>query len=268
MTAVGACSRIVRVALFAGLPLAALLGTAVAEPLSDGVSAYGRKDYATAKRILRPLAERGSTIAQFYLGLSCRGKSVSESEAEAVRWFRKAAEQGFAAAQAALGTRYFIGWGVSQSYGEAMDWSLKAAKQGNPSAQAILGTIYESGYGVQKNFVLAHMWFTVSAHDPDFEPGTRRNLDEVARHLAPAQIAEAKSLAQHCLQTGYVDCSPAPQVVRRDNDAASTAALGGTPSSRTQVPLRIDRGISFVAVEINGSLKLRRFHWTTIVRLG
>jgi uncharacterized protein len=61
---------------------------------------------------------------------------VSESEAEAVNWFRKAAEQGLAASQAALGTRYFIGWGVPQSYAEAMNWSLKAAKQGNPSAQA------------------------------------------------------------------------------------------------------------------------------------
>src|SRR4029077_5015799 len=113
----GVCSRaflrLLRPALFAGLPLAALAGIAVAEPLSDGVNAYGRKDYATAKRILRPLAERGSAIAQFYLGLSYeRGKSVSESEAEAVNWFRKAAEQGLAASQAALGTRYFIGWGV------------------------------------------------------------------------------------------------------------------------------------------------------------
>jgi Sel1 repeat len=224
------------------------------------VSAYGRKDYATAKQLLRPLAERGSAIAQFYLGLSYeRGKSVSESEAEAVRWFRTAAEQGLAAAQAALGTRYFIGWGVQQSYREAMDWSLKAAKQGNPSAQAILGTIYESGYGVPKNFTLAYMWFTVSAHDPDFEPGTRQNLNEVARHLAPAQIAEAKVLAQHCLQSGYVDCTPALQVARRDDDAtatASTAALGGIPSARTRVQLRIDRGISFVPVEINGTLKL------------
>jgi hypothetical protein len=257
----GARFRLIRVALFAGFPLAALLGTAVAESLSDGVNAYGRKDYATAKRILRPPAERGSAIAQFYLGLSYeRGKSVSESEAEAVRWFRKAAEQGLAAAQAALGTRYFIGWGVPQSYGEAMDWSSKAAKQGNPSAQAILGTIFESGYGVPKNFILAYMWFTVSAHDPDFEPGMRRNLDEVARHLDPAQIAEAKSLAQHCLQTGYVNCTPAPQVARRNDDAAastdSTAVLGGIPSSRTRVQLRIDRGISFVPVEINGTLKL------------
>ena len=246
-----ACWRPLRAALFASFSLAALAGVAVAETLSDGVNAYGRKDYATARRILQPLAERGSAIAQFYLGLSCeRGKRVSESEAEAVNWFRKAAEHGLAASQAALGTRYFIGWGVPQSYAEAMNWSLKAAKQGNPSAQAILGTIYESGYGVPKNFVLAYMWFTISAHDPDFEPGTRRNLDEIARHLAPSQITEAKSLAQQCLQTGYVDCTQASQAapVSRTSDTIL--------SSHTRVPLRIDRGISFVPVEINGTLKL------------
>jgi TPR repeat protein len=111
-----ACWRPLRAALFASFSLAALAGVAVAETNSDRVNAYGRKDYATARRILRPLAERGSAIAQFYLGLSCeRGKRVSESEAEAVNWFRKAAEQGLAASQAALGTRYFIGWGVPQS---------------------------------------------------------------------------------------------------------------------------------------------------------
>ena len=288
-----ACFRPLRAALFAGFTLAALAGIAAAEPLSDGVNAYGRKDYATTKRLLRPLAERGSAIAQFYLGLAYeRGKSVSESEAEAVSWFRKAAEQGLAASQAALGTRYFIGWGVPQNYAEAMNWSLKAAKQGNPSAQAILGTIYESGYGVQQNSILAYMWFTVSAHDPDFEPSTRRNLDEIARHLSAAQIATAKSLAQQCLQTGYVDCTQAPQVARRDDgpqvsrrddgpqasrrddgpqvsphddgpqvvhrddDAAAATAPGGNPPSRTRVPLRTDRGISFVPVEINGTLKL------------
>ena len=252
-----ACWRPLRAALFASFPLAALAGVAVAEPLSDGVNAYGRKDYATARRILQPLAERGSAIAQFYLGLSYeRGKRVSESEAEAVNWFRKAAEQGLAASQAALGTRYFIGWGVPQSYAEAMNWSLKAAKQGNPSAQTILGTIYESGYGVPKNFVLAYMWFTISAHDPDFEPGTRRNLDEIARHLAPSQITEAKSLAQQCLQTGYVDCTQASQVARQDAAAPVSTTSDTILSSRTRVPLRIDRGISFVPVEINGTLKL------------
>jgi clan AA aspartic protease (TIGR02281 family) len=252
-----ACFRPLRAALFAGFALIALAAIAAAEPLSDGVNAYSRKDYATTKRLLRPLAERGSAIAQFYLGLAYeRGKSVSESETEAVSWFRKAAEQGLAASQAALGTRYFIGWGVPQNYAEAMNWSLKAARQGNPSAQAILGTIYESGYGVQQNSVLAYMWFTVSAHDPDFEPSTRRDLDEIARQLTPAQVAAAKSLAQQCLQTGYVDCTPTPQVARGDDDAAAATTPDKTPSSRTRVPLRRDRGISFVPVEINGTLKL------------
>jgi len=74
-----ACFRPLRAALFAGFPLIALVTIAAAEPLSDGVNAYARKEYATAKRILRPLAERGSAIAQFYLGLAYeRGKSVSE----------------------------------------------------------------------------------------------------------------------------------------------------------------------------------------------
>ena len=53
-----ACFRPLRAALFAGFPLIALVTIAAAEPLSDGVNAYARKEYATAKRILRPLAER------------------------------------------------------------------------------------------------------------------------------------------------------------------------------------------------------------------
>jgi hypothetical protein len=89
------------------------------------------------------------------------------------------------------------------------------------------------------------MWFTISAHDPDFEPGTRRNLDEIARHLAPSQITEAKSLAQQCLQTGYVDCTPASQVARQDAAAPVSTTSDAILSSRTRVPLRIDRGISF-----------------------
>jgi hypothetical protein len=184
------------------------------------------------------MAERGSAIAQFYLGLSYeRGKGVSESEAEAVKWFRTAAEQGLAAAQAALGTRYFIGWGVQQSYREAMEWSLKAAKQGNPSAQAILGMICESGYGVPKNFILAYMWFTVSAHDPDFEPGTRRNLNEVARHLAPG-------------------------VDRRGEEP------GAALSAERRRVRRQHSGRCLFHIEAHKYGQRGRFHWATIVRFG
>src|SRR4029077_2461343 len=126
-----ACFRPLRAALFAGFPLIALVTIAAAEPLSDGVNAYARKEYATAKRILRPLAERGSAIAQFYLGLAYeRGKSVSESEAEAVSWFRKAAEQGLAASQAALGTRLFYRLGRAAKLRRGDELVVKSRQAG------------------------------------------------------------------------------------------------------------------------------------------
>jgi hypothetical protein len=51
-----------------GLMMTALAETAVAGPFEDGVAAYQRGDYATALRLLRPLAEHGNANAQFNLG--------------------------------------------------------------------------------------------------------------------------------------------------------------------------------------------------------
>jgi TPR repeat protein len=44
-------------------------GTVVfADPLEDGQAAYNRGDYATALKLLRPLAEQGNATAQNNLG--------------------------------------------------------------------------------------------------------------------------------------------------------------------------------------------------------
>jgi TPR repeat protein len=47
---------------------------------------------------------------------------------EAVRWYRKAAEQGYARGQAALGSMYSNGTGVKQDDEEATKWYKMAAK--------------------------------------------------------------------------------------------------------------------------------------------
>jgi TPR repeat protein len=49
---------------------------------------------------------------------------------EAVKWFRKAADQGDAKAQLNLGACYFRGEGVKQDKAEAVKWYRKAAEQG------------------------------------------------------------------------------------------------------------------------------------------
>jgi uncharacterized protein len=50
------------------------------------------------------------------------GRGVAQDETEAVRWYRKAASQGDAAAQSNLGFVYFNGRGVVQDYAQALTW--------------------------------------------------------------------------------------------------------------------------------------------------
>ena len=58
------------------------------------------------------------------------GQGVPQDYAEAVKWYRKAADQGYAAAQTNLGLMYAHGQGVPQDYVEAVKWYRKAADQG------------------------------------------------------------------------------------------------------------------------------------------
>ena len=53
------------------------------------------------------------------------GKGVPQDDAEAVKWYRKAAEQGHADAQTILGMMYKEGKGVPQDDAEAVKWYLK-----------------------------------------------------------------------------------------------------------------------------------------------
>jgi uncharacterized protein len=83
-------------ALTAWLVVAAVTGTAIAGPLEDARAAYESGDYATAMRIFRPMAENGDAIAQYYLGdLYDKGRGVPQDYAEATKWYRRSAEQGF-----------------------------------------------------------------------------------------------------------------------------------------------------------------------------
>ena len=78
----------------------------------------------------------------YYYGRN--GKQTDYSEA--LEWFRKAAEQGYADAQCNLGYCYDKGQGVPQDYSEAVKWYRKAAEQGNEYAKEQLQKLKEMGY--------------------------------------------------------------------------------------------------------------------------
>ena len=54
------------------------------------------------------------------------GEVVPKDYAEAARWYRKEAEQGYASAQFFLGTMYYKGEGVLKNYIESYAWALLA----------------------------------------------------------------------------------------------------------------------------------------------
>jgi uncharacterized protein len=123
-----------------------------------------------------------------------RSGGVQQDDAESVKWFRKAADQGDAYAQGRLGSRYYNGKGVPQSYAEAAKWYRKSADQGDFHSQAILGEMYVLGQGVPQDYVSAHMWLNLSAAQGNQDAVKGR--DTLAQRMTPAQIAEAQKLAR------------------------------------------------------------------------
>ena len=120
--------KLPRTTLTVSLVILATVATAAAEPIEDAGAAHERGQYATALRLLRPLADHG----------------VAEAQRE-------------------LGFMYYNGEGVPQNYTEAVKWYRLAADQGLPGAQHDLGVMYLTGQGVPQDYVLAHMWFNLAA---------------------------------------------------------------------------------------------------------
>jgi TPR repeat protein len=169
-------------------------------------------------QLYRHGAELGDADAQFILGMMYNdGRwGATQDYAEAMKWYLKAAEQGYAAAQNRIGLMYSRGHGVAQSYAEAAQWFRKAAEQGVAAtqsytgrqanargvaiAQANLASMYVEGQGVSQNNATAYMWMILSLArlDPASPSYSRitAERDSLAQQLTQDQIAEAERQAR------------------------------------------------------------------------
>ena len=108
------------------------------------------KDSANALKCFRKAADQDHALAQLALGRFYReGRlGLEKNPQEAVAWFRKAAEQGDAWGQSELALMYELGEGVAQDSAEAVRWYARAADQALPVAQFDLAYMYANGKGV------------------------------------------------------------------------------------------------------------------------
>ena len=126
----------------------------------------------------------GDATAQCVIGYCyAAGQGVRQHWAEALKWYRAAAEQGHPNAQYNLGTCYAKGRGVrlgvdvqtwDECWEKAVYWFSLAAEQGDAAAQCNLATCYLKGQGVEQDRPEAIRWY---------EQAAQRGDEKARRHL-------------------------------------------------------------------------------------
>jgi hypothetical protein len=124
---------------------AAMAGSLRQDTFRDASAAFQRRDYSTAFQKFKMLADRGDPIAQDFLA-----------------------------------TMYSNGWGVRKSEVEGIKWYRRAAAQGFPHAQIMLAMDYSTGGpGIPQDFVLSYMWFSLAAaHASKLADDAGKSADE------------------------------------------------------------------------------------------
>ncbi len=153
------------------LALPDLSAAASANTLLAGERAYARRHYEEAAPLFLAEAERGSPVAQTYIGYM-----------------------------------YQNGLGVPQNYAVAAGWLNLAAQQGEPTAQFLLGLLFDKGFGVPQDWVQAEVWLNLAASQATdaHRDYWARVRDAVAQKLTLDQLAEARRRAYLALRLGPI----------------------------------------------------------------
>lgn len=171
------------------LGCALLIAPAAKADFAQGVRAYEAGDHKAAYDAWLPLANRGDVAAMRNIGHLYRwGQGVEKDIAQAIHWYRMAAEKGFSRAQANLAAIYLQGdEGTPVDYDEAHKWFAAAAVQNLAVAQYNLGLMYELGLGVEKNEPRALGWYNLAAKAG--QPEAIERLSQLVKTTEPPLVS-------------------------------------------------------------------------------
>ena len=94
---------------------------------------------------------KNDLFAQFHLGLLYQdGEGVTQDHREAAKWYRLAAQQGYAPAQLSLGIFTLRGRRGHADYREAVKWYRLAADQEMQRRSSVSGTCMQRGMASRK----------------------------------------------------------------------------------------------------------------------
>jgi hypothetical protein len=157
------------------VPSAVQSATTTTEPtaslddlLNQAFALINVKKYGEAFPFFLKAANQGSANAQTALGwMYENGLGTPRDLVTAFSWYQKAGVQGYPSAETDLGHMYQNGTGVVQSPTDALKWFRKAAEHGDPDGEYNLGVAYERGDEVTQDLSIARDWYAKAAAKGD-----------------------------------------------------------------------------------------------------
>jgi localization factor PodJL len=223
---------------------------------------------ASISPALRTAALANDPAAEYELGTRyAEGRGTPQSLPDAVRWFERAADAGFAPAQFRLASLNEKGEGMKKDvqaarrlylaaankghakamhnlavlhaegidgkpdYKAASEWFRKAAGYGITDSQYNLAILYARGIGIPVNLAESYRWFAQAAANGDSDAAKKR--DEVAARLDQQALATAKLAAQGFVAEREPDEATSLRTPPGGWDRAPTAPV----KPRRQVPM-------------------------------
>jgi len=165
---------------------------------------------------IREKAIAGDPVFQHRVG-NCYywGDGIERNYAEAVKWYKLSAEQGYADAQNNLAVCYQKGKGVVQDYEEALRLLNLSAEQGNAIAQNNLAGRYQKGEGVVQDYKEALRLLNLSAEQGNWVASYNLGLIYSARVDVEQDLEKAKECHEKALANADFSDFPAGEFSKK-----------------------------------------------------
>lgn len=132
------------------------------------------KMYAEALPYFKAAADKGDAYAEYKYGeYLCQGKGTTVDKATAAAYLDRAAKKNIPNAIMMLGDLLYKGDGVQQDYAKAMSLYKLAAAKKHVAAAWNVGIMYKKGFGVKSNFLMAMQWLAHAASN-----GMKKNFQK------------------------------------------------------------------------------------------
>jgi len=168
------------------------------------VTAVGKSSFNIAKLI--ESAERGDQQVQLQLGTHYRdGKVVPQDYQAALKWYRRAADQGNAEGLDIVGFMYLMGWGVPANFDIAIGYFKASAFHSHSQGQFNLGNCYFSGQGVEQSYEDAIAAWQLAAENGNENATWRLATLYSAGESLPKDQKKAERLCRQIAEQGNLN---------------------------------------------------------------